>query len=414
MLHLDQPEAKLTRHTERILRQTTITEQDPGPVLENFQVMLHFVQESKAQLTNTYRLRLNTLTPLNERLPRSLQHGLTRPQQKSFPHINGLFLLLRASGLTYADKTKKHPILALYPYSLASWQTLNPTERYFTLLETWLLRGDPEIIGEERMGFLARVPLLACTNFMLRDIRHILDEPLDKDRMDSLRYWPMMHNLALLELFGCVEIQDGPVQEGEGWQIQKIHPTELGKALFSALSAQEEQVSDALFGMYDYELPPLGQLQPILQPYFPAWQRTLAEPEPVFQEGTFLFQVALDQDLWRKIAMPAGATLDDLSNAILKAYNFDYDHLYRFIFETRFGTRIYAFHPEMEEGRLADEVRIGDLPLQPGMTFQYNYDFGDNWYFYITLERIDPPDPSLTNFKIVKKKGRSPQQYGRW
>ena len=33
-----------------------------------------------------------------------------------------------------------------------AWVNLNPAERYFTLLETWLLRGLAEIIGEGRRG----------------------------------------------------------------------------------------------------------------------------------------------------------------------------------------------------------------------------------------------------------------------
>jgi hypothetical protein len=48
--------------------------------------------------------------------------------------------------------------MALDSAVLDSWRELNPTERYFTLLETWLLRGRPDILDPDA-GFYFRPPI---------------------------------------------------------------------------------------------------------------------------------------------------------------------------------------------------------------------------------------------------------------
>jgi len=60
---------------------------------------------------------------------------------------------VRASGLTWIDAIGKKPRLAIDPVTCDSWQRLNPTEQYCTLLESWTLRAQSEIIDErDRLG----------------------------------------------------------------------------------------------------------------------------------------------------------------------------------------------------------------------------------------------------------------------
>ena len=44
----------------------------------------------------------------------------------------------------------------------------------------------------------------------------------------------------------------------------------------------------------------------------------------------------------------------------------------------------------------------------------YNYDFGDNWLFDVTLERIDPPHPGARLYRIGDRHGEAPEQYPSW
>src|SRR5262249_49108472 len=107
-------------------------------------------------------------------------------------------------------------------------------------------------------------------------------------------------------------------------------------------------------------------------------------------------------------------TLDDLANCILAAVDFDNDHLYAFTYRDRFGAKVEASHPFCDEGLSAAEVRIGELPLQPGQSMSWLYDFGDSWRFDIKLERIAPANPRRKAAKVLERHGKAPKQYPDW
>ena len=138
----------LSAAQKQLLHHTRIDEQTLGSILRDFAAFLDGIGEAGLPLTPTHLLPLKVLAPLNARLSAPLALALQRPPLKSYPPLEGLFLLARASGLTYVDETGKKPHLHLDQEVYASWQMLNATERYFTLLETWILCGRPEILGE--------------------------------------------------------------------------------------------------------------------------------------------------------------------------------------------------------------------------------------------------------------------------
>jgi len=118
--------------------------------------------------------------------------------------------------------------------------------------------------------------------------------------------------------------------------------------------------------------------------------------------------------VWRLIAMPAGATLDDLVEVILKSVKFDNDHLHEFTYRNRMGAKVSVHHPAMNEPPYTDEVSIGTLPLEPGETMALTYDFGDNWIFTVKLDRIEHPDAKLKAPRILESHGKAPDQYSDW
>ncbi len=89
---------------------------------------------------------------INQSLTQPLELHLKRAMQKSYPPINGLYLLLRATGLGVIDAELKKPRLKLDASILESWRSLNAAERYFALLKAWWGRASEEAIGEHR-GF---------------------------------------------------------------------------------------------------------------------------------------------------------------------------------------------------------------------------------------------------------------------
>jgi hypothetical protein len=114
-------------------------------------------------------------------------------------------------------------------------------------------------------------------------------------------------------MFGFLSVAHGRTQEGEGWQIDHVTSTPLGMAVFALLGKE-------VFGDFDKileleESPPeaFGALQPVFQPYVPAWRSNLSLPAWAFREGVHVFRVSLRRGVWRGIAIPGALTLDTLA-----------------------------------------------------------------------------------------------------
>ena len=407
----DSNKFELTRQGKALLQQTVITDDSPGPILRDFQVLLDYIQEHEPEVTKTHQLSMKTLQPINGRLTHSIRHNLSRPTQKSLPNVAGLYLILRASGLAFIDTSGKKPKLKLNEYVHSSWQTLNPTERYFTLLESWLLRGSEELLGEGHRSFFGfHHPLTQWLYFQGR-----LRVPNWPDKTgnlaDELKYLPGLHNLALMESFGLIAIESEVPAEKGGWWITAVEPTQYGVTLLGLLAEKALKASNILL---EFEGPAQiipGQLQPFIQPYFPQWQNNIQWPENTFRSGTYVFQVSLSKSVWRRIAIDADMELEILGAVILGAFDFDNDHLHRFIYRSHLGTSQDVNHPYMDEGPFTSEVRVGDVPLPVGGTMDFNFDFGDDWYFKVKLESVEAEGKKLKQSKILESHGKAPEQY---
>lgn len=401
----------LSSEYQQTLREQTINEDGPGSVLHDFETLLDFVGEREIKVSGVHQLLpMNALAELNARMSKPLRISLRRPQQKSYPHINGLYLLLRASGLSLIEVRGKQPLLTLDGEALASWRGLNATERYFTLLEAWLLRGEGEIVGDDRdpLG-----PLFKCSTFMESIPDRGLKVAGDRQAEQiTIPYYVGTYNLALLEMFGYVSVEEGRPEAGKGWAGARVKRTPFGEALSKLLS--RHRLTAMKFELDEDELEEtvgFGTLQPVLQAFFPEWRRNLELPEVAFMEGLYVFKVSLAAKIWRRIAIPAALTLDDLSYAILRAYDFDDDHLYQFSYRDRFGVTVHVKHPYMEEPPSTDEIAVGQLPLRPGASMEYLFDFGDMWRFDVKLERVDPADGRIKKPKLLEEHGEALPQY---
>ena len=88
-----QPKLEWTDEHERTLRALNVDEGSPGTVLRDFQNLLSFVRERKLPASKAHQLPpLKVLPEINARLTHPIALGLKRPQLKSYPHIQGLYL----------------------------------------------------------------------------------------------------------------------------------------------------------------------------------------------------------------------------------------------------------------------------------------------------------------------------------
>src|SRR5262245_12653426 len=99
-------------------------------------MLLDYVGSHDLKVAGKYNLLpISVLGELDERLTRPLRLPLQRPQLRSHPYLQGLYLLLRATGLGRTEGAGARARLRIDAGLLAQWQQFNPTERYFTLLE---------------------------------------------------------------------------------------------------------------------------------------------------------------------------------------------------------------------------------------------------------------------------------------
>ncbi|HLO83542.1 MAG TPA: plasmid pRiA4b ORF-3 family protein [Nostocaceae cyanobacterium] len=399
----------LTEAQKQLLQETKIDENQPGTILQDFQVMIDYLQQKAIEVSGVnHLLPLKIVSEFNSRLSRPIDVQLKRPVQKSYPYINGLYLLLRCSGITQIKKQGKKQLLVLDEEILASWSNLNPTEKYFNLLETWLLQANSEILGEQRDSFS---DLFRCIQFWTR----VPDKGIKfakYEHQQDMSYFPRFYNIGLLDLFGFITIKNGKTAAGKGWRIASIQRLPFGDAILKLIyiyAIKEELSIDGDAADIEANIS-LGKLQPYFQEYFPEWQNNITIPPTEFIDGVYIFKVSLDK-AWRRISIPAKQKLSLLAAVILDAFDFDNDHLYEFSYKSRFGKTITIHHPYTERTPMVNKVKIGDLNLQAGTTMTYLFDFGDNWKFNVELEAIDPPDSKNKKAKILEVHGKAPKQY---
>jgi hypothetical protein len=396
----------IAEKSKKTLLQQTIGENQPGTILRDFTALVEFIGEDGLKTSGKYfMLPQAKLSDLNEQMSHPVAHRLKRPQQRSFPHLHGLFLILRASGMGVTKGQPPSGRLMIDEEMVANWLDLNATERYFTLLESWLVQGSPKIIGE-REGWLDRgllSTLISVAQKLGQRRTVVSDERYDVPHgtMDYL-------TVALMELFGWVLLEYRNPEEGEGVKLAAVEGLPLGDAMLSALMS--ERLSGRGLRLDERSAGP-GVLQPLFQPYFPQWQRNLKSPEQPYREGAHTWRVSLGK-VWRRIVAPADMDLDDLAMAILDAFDFDDDHLYCFELPDRRGRTLrIACGYEEDAAMCTEDVRLGDVSLPVGGTMTFVFDYGDEWHFNVKLESVGEKKSRLKRPKVTAKGGKAPAQY---
>ena len=57
------------------------------------------------------------------------------------------------------------------------------------------------------------------------------------------------------------------------------------------------------------------------------------------------------------------------------------------------------------------EIRIGDIELNEKDVFHYLFDFGDDWWHRIRVQKIGHLQALEKHMKLIKSVGKSPNQY---
>jgi Plasmid pRiA4b ORF-3-like protein len=407
------PETKLSKEIVGILQSQTITASEPGSITQDVQTLLDIIGADGILSSGKLCHIPNKLLPeINQRLRQPIETALKRPSQKSYASIHGLYLLLRTTGLVLVTGQGKSQKLIVNQEILPAWQQLNPTERYFTLLEAWLVKSYGDTLGESqgRSSFTEGSRILMRWPRVMKDKKSSFANYAEQDNFTySMEYY----SIALMEMFGMIRINHGKPDADKGWRIKSIEVLPWGKAIMEWFG-ELYMNTFLLFGTETEIRKTSSIVQPLLSYYFPEWQQILSIPTMPFRAGLHIFKVSLGK-CWRRIAMAGDATLWDFSRLILESVDFDDDHLDMFTYTDLIGHTENISHPYSEDEISTDEVQIGDIPLRIGAVIQYLFDFGDCWRFDILLENIEEDglvnDTESSSGKILESHGKAPKQY---
>ena len=112
-------------------------------------------------------------------------------------------------------------------------------------------------------------------------------------------------------------------------------------------------------------------------------------------------QIALDDiepPIWRRLVVPLRTTLAELHYILQAAMGWTDSHLHDFgVGGLTYGDiELLSAERTDDDARVydANEVRMCDFSRQPGTSFKYVYDYGDNWRHTVTLEKVFAVKPA--------------------
>lgn len=119
----------------------------------------------------------------------------------------------------------------------------------------------------------------------------------------------------------------------------------------------------------------------------------------------------------RWIEIRGDQTLEDLHEAIYSAFDRWDQHMYEFQFGKRphdpAGSNYGILDPGEKKKNYGDSrtTKLDDLKLKRDQVFGYWFDFGDDWFHQVEVERIESAIPTVTYPRVIKRQGKSPPQY---
>jgi hypothetical protein len=125
-----------------------------------------------------------------------------------------------------------------------------------------------------------------------------------------------------------------------------------------------------------------------------------------------------NKEISRVIEIRGDQTLEHLHRAIFQAYDREEEHLYEFQlgkrpFDPKGPNYGIPDQPAKKKGSGGDArtTKLDDLDLKPERAFGYWFDFGDDWYHQVQVERIEQAIPTVTYPRVIRRVGKSPPQY---
>lgn len=139
---------------------------------------------------------------------------------------------------------------------------------------------------------------------------------------------------------------------------------------------------------------------------------------------TYIFKTQLfrDKKISREIEIKENASLYELAEAIVGAYDFDFDHAFGFFRKVTEGWNdleeseryeLFAdLDPKEAKGaKSVEKTNIGDVWKNIGDKMMFLFDYGDEWRFVVELKAFSEESANTEYPRVIKKVGQAPEQY---
>jgi hypothetical protein len=173
----------------------------------------------------------------------------------------------------------------------------------------------------------------------------------------------------------------------------------------------------------DDEIPPWNNRKAANAPARPRDKpsRPAATPAKLYVLSVYLVSGPVspafaNKPIQRVIEVRGDQTLEDLHQVFFKAYGRSEQHLY----ESQFGKRPFdpkgpnygLPEPNARKKTFGDArtTKLDDLDLKPERVFGYWFDFGDDWFHELHVERVEQAILTVDYPRVIKRVGKSPPQ----
>ncbi len=128
-------------------------------------------------------------------------------------------------------------------------------------------------------------------------------------------------------------------------------------------------------------------------------------------------------EISRILEIRGDQTLAELHNALFKAFGREEEHLYEFQVKgtrpndpdaDRYVLNVAMDHSGDEPAGEVKKTAIADLNLEPGESWGYWFDFGDDWWHHVETLEIGEPQAKAKYPKVTQRVGANPPQYAEW
>ena len=139
----------------------------------------------------------------------------------------------------------------------------------------------------------------------------------------------------------------------------------------------------------------------------------MADPEPLF------FRASLTPKVYRTFEIADTSSLYVLAQAIVRSFDFDFDHAFGFysklkgnIYDSPVRHELFVDMGESDgDARSVKRTRVVEAFPSVGTKMRFLFDYGDGWEFLIELVKRKPKEPKVKLPRLLISAGEAPAQY---